>query len=54
MIARIWFVMKREYTTNGVLIQAQYERQVDLLGNAGTTVINCLISLMKLQFARDT
>ena len=30
--------MNREYTTNCVLIQGQSERQVDLLGNAGTTV----------------
>jgi len=31
--------MNREYTTNIVLIQSQSERQVDLLGNAGTTVL---------------
>ena len=38
MVARIWFVMNREYTTNSVLIQVQSERQVDLLGNAGAAV----------------
>ena len=30
--------MNREYPANSVLIQGQSERQVDLLGNAGTTV----------------
>ena len=30
--------MNREYPANSVLIQVQSERQVDLLGNAGTTV----------------
>ena len=38
MVARIWFVMHREYLANGVLIKGHTERQVDLLGNAGAAV----------------
>ena len=38
MVARIWFVMNREYPANSVFIQVQSERQVDLLGDAGTAI----------------
>ena len=37
MVARIWFVMNREYPANSVFIQVQSERQVDLLGESGNS-----------------
>jgi len=38
--------MNRKYTTNGVLIQAESERQADLLGNAGTAVSRIVLLYM--------
>ena len=38
MVARVWFVVNREYASNSVFIQVQSERQVDLLGDAGTAI----------------
>ena len=38
MISRIWFVMRREYASNDVLIQVQSECQIELLGDTRAAI----------------
>lgn len=38
MVSRSWFVMRRKYASNDILIQVQSECQIDLLGNTRAAI----------------